>query len=306
MPECSGYDVGPNVQGESDLRCPQDWQVIKVGQCLAGQRTVVVNDDQLPSFTNASSERVRLFFRSHYNATDMEIVGGIRTDLNTFQFDFNQENTASSGLFVGEILIYQDTAGYDLPSEADIEGVPNPTGTDEDGTSSWKPVYSHRVFVEIEGSFQATGGIRPLTIADIRLQLRDLCPEGNYLLDDYEYTDKEIFAAIHSIVDKWNETPPPVSYYKYTNFPFRYHWGIGTAALLMRGVALRKLRNWLPYSVGGTSVNTEQTWANYQQLSNQYMDEFNQFMRRKKIEQNIAGAYGKVSGGTARSGYRPR
>jgi len=126
--------------------------------------------------------------------------------------------------------------------------------------------------------------------------IRDECPSANFLIDELEYSDVEIFAALRRCVDYWNEIPPPVARYSYSRFPYRYHWALGATGLLMRQVATHKLRNFLDYSAAGISVNEQGRWRDYQAVGDQYWAEYREWVQRKKYEININGGFGSISG----------
>ena len=66
-----------------------------------------------------------------------------------------------------------------------------------------------------------TGNDNFLTDMDIRIWLRDVDPEANVLLDDFEFGAEEIRTAQTLTVDYWNETPPAIIGYNYDKFPYR-------------------------------------------------------------------------------------
>ena len=302
------YDVSPPQRGASDARCPKYWQTLFLQQGVPAVYTLTLIDTVLDNVGDYSDgeeiavgssnlgELVRLVFRDHYTNAVTTVVVGQRTSADTFQFDFNTGHLVCPGLFVGEIIIYDNTSDAGFQTDAEITGVPDSTADSD--TEGYLPVWLHRVFVEIEPS-NVTGGTRyPLSIAELRLIMRDECPAGNFLIDDLEYADKEIFHAINRVVDCWNETPPVVNTYSYANFPFRFYWSKGVMGLLMRQAGRHRLRNWLPYTAGGITVGDHQIWQMYHQLGDQYWAEFQTWMRTKKVEQNIDGAFGGFSGGT--------
>ena len=305
MAGCGPYDIDSSsgssdytARGEGDARCPRDWQVLKLQQGLPQLLTVTVEDSTLDSLAVTAGQRVRLFIREHHDSdVNVAIVQGTRADDNArrvFQFDFNEADLVNVGLLLGEIIIYEEVDGGNLADD-DIAGVPDPTSDDD--TSEYRPVYIHRVFVEVAVSVGLDCGASPLTISELRLALRDECAMSNFILDDVEFTNKEIVDAIHQVVNYWNEVPPDVKCFNYNNFPSRYFWKTGAMGLLLRQTGRHKLRNWLPYTGGGLAMNDNSIWDSYHRLGDQYWNEYREWVQRKKIEINIAGAFMGFRGG---------
>lgn len=134
----------------------------------------------------------------------------------------------------------------------------------------------------------------PLTIAEVRLFLMDQCPSDNFLLDDLEFADTEVMAAIRWPVDKWNETPPDVLRVTQTTCPWRYHWMIGAASQLLRMAAHNYARNSLQYSAGGVSVRDKTKDQQYISMSKDLQAEFISWMEAKKVEINAELAFGGI------------
>lgn len=131
-----------------------------------------------------------------------------------------------------------------------------------------------------------------ITIAEIRLALRDYCPEANTLLDDYEFKDVEIAFCIRRPIDLWNETTPNVDTYTPATFPWREHWMIGTIGYLLRISAHHYRRNNLTYSAAGVSVNDKDKFNQYDNVAELRIREYKEWMMRKKMELNIAKGFG--------------
>jgi hypothetical protein len=136
----------------------------------------------------------------------------------------------------------------------------------------------------------------PITVPEIRLSIRDTCPEVNFLIDKVEFETHEIIWAIRQPVDQWNETPPPVAAYVVTDFPFRYHWTRATVAELLRMAAIWMRRNDLDYSAGGVQVMDTKKWPDYLRFSDMLRKEWTDWMKQKKIEINLSGAYASLGG----------
>jgi len=307
MANCSGYDVigGDGSRGEGDNLCPKNWQVIKTQQNIAGPYIITFDSSNtgLAAIAYESGQACRLFFRPHHSSESTQVAVVQRLSTYEFSIQFESGHTTYPGMFLADLVIYEmdgtSSSNLDDPDFTDIQeidGVPNSTA--ELDEVEMRPVYSKRLFLEIEPNNIADQWGYPLSIAEVRLALRDACPAGNYLLDDYEYTDKEIFHAINRVVDRWNETPPTVALYSYASFPFRYYWTIGVMGTLLRQASMHKLRNWLPYSGGGVQVNDQSVWKEYETLGQAYNQEFKEWMMAKKVELNIEDGWRSIGGGT--------
>jgi hypothetical protein len=140
----------------------------------------------------------------------------------------------------------------------------------------------------------------PLTIAEIRMWLRDNSPEDNFLLDEVEFKDSEIMAAIRRGVDLWNETPPMMQRYHYTaaNFPYRSAWIDVTIGFLKSSAYHWFLRNHLQYNAGGVAIDDKNKWQAYRQDAMEAKDRYVNWMKDVKPQLNAGQAWGGV-------GYHP-
>lgn len=157
-------------------------------------------------------------------------------------------------------------------------------------------LFSNVFYVIIErGQFGAKHAPGPPTIAEVRLHLRDSGPEENLLLDNIKFDDAEIALAIGRPLDYWNEIPPPLSVRATTqNFPYRYHWLEAICANLFFMAAENFRANNLTYSAAGVQVNDQNKMPDYQRAGERRMQEWKEFVRRKKAEINLSGAYGGI------------
>lgn len=155
---------------------------------------------------------------------------------------------------------------------------------------------------------QKIGG--PPSIAEVRLHLRDSSPAESYLLDNLMFDDAEIALAIARPVMYWNEIPPPIGEFTTQTFPFRYHWLEGICANLFMMVAEQFRRNQLDYAAAGVSVNDQNKEANYERAGQMRWQAYKDWVRAKKAEINLEGAYGEIGSlyqyGVYSSGIRAR
>lgn len=143
-----------------------------------------------------------------------------------------------------------------------------------------------------------------LTIAEVRMSIRDVDPEGNFLIDQLEFSRQEIALCMRRCIDYWNESPPPVAYYTATNFPWRYHYSRAVVSQLYFMAAQHKLRNDLNYSAGGVTVQDTANFAKYQKLADQLWDEWRTWVKDTKYNINVMGGFGTLGGYRRAEYYR--
>jgi hypothetical protein len=283
---------------------PHMWQVIKVKQNMAQTASLIIKEPSSEHITISGAELytyssgyassssyvsstsslnsdipydvgedayvAKLYMMEHPSSNTIVMVDGLYKGNGLFEFNFTVPNTPKSGLFIADIFIFNN---------------------------SGEILYTEKVYVEIQYNVtDITNHYDPISIAEVRLVIRDTCAENNYLLDDIEYTDIEIWHAIRRPVDVWNETPPPVSYYTYSNFPFRANWVEATIGYLLKSAAHRYRRNDLQYSASGVTVADQAKYQQYDAAGNERIKLFLDWMRAVKVAQNIEGAFGAVIG----------
>ena len=150
-------------------------------------------------------------------------------------------------------------------------------------------------------STRSIGG--PITVPEVRMDLMDMCPDANYLLDELEFTDAEVIHAMRKAVDLWNESNPPIGGYTYDSFPYRANWLKGTAAILLRMVAHKYRRNTLRYSAGGVTVADQERAEAYMRDANRLMEEYMQWVVDKKVSINMSLGYGRIGPTAYGRGY---
>lgn len=279
---------------------PKDWPVISLSQMMnqvvqvllvddAGNPTVLQADatanagvDEqttdaavpapavtLPITDGSSVDRARIWMKQH--PADVEIVEvlGDYKGNGVFQFDFTEANTSKPGLFIGDIQL--------LDADDNV-------------------IFLRRCYIEVEQNTLDLGNhYQPLTISDVRLALRDY-PDCNELLDDYEFSAREIMDCIREPVDYWNEALPPVSPFTVSNFPFRQHWLNAVIACLLRRIARWYDRNRLQYSAAGVSVDDRNKGPVYKADAQQMWQEYTQWVTQKKVAINIDNGFSFLAG----------
>jgi hypothetical protein len=135
----------------------------------------------------------------------------------------------------------------------------------------------------------------PPSIEEIRLSLRDSSGADNVLLDDVEFDSAEIIQAVLRPLQYWNEIPPPLNPLLTTKtFPFRELWLQGIQAYLFDMAANHYRRNQLAYSAGGMAVDDKNKEQQYLAASNRMLQLFQDAVKAKKIEINIASFSGSL------------
>jgi hypothetical protein len=137
--------------------------------------------------------------------------------------------------------------------------------------------------------------VGPPTIEEIRLSVRDNSGADNMLIDDVEFDSAEIIQAVMRPLQYWNEIPPPLNTLLTTkNFPFRELWLQGIQAYLFDIAANHYRRNQLAYSAGGMSIDDKNKEQQYIAASSRMLQMFQENVKAKKIEINIAAFSGSL------------
>ncbi len=155
---------------------------------------------------------------------------------------------------------------------------------------------SDKGLISVESGVFGTEGtcIGPPSIQEIRMHLRDR-PEENDLLQDVEFDDAEILAAVVRPVQQFNERPPTLRYYSCRTFPFRYNWLNAIVSELLRTAAHHYVRNKMNAQGAGLSVDDKDKDDDYLRIAKMYRDEWVEFMALKKAELNLRGFYGSTT-----------
>jgi len=151
-------------------------------------------------------------------------------------------------------------------------------------------------WLELTPDLNLDAQIGPITMAEVRLAIRDVCPAINFLIDDVEFKDEEVAWAIRRPIDYWNEVPPPVAQFSPANFPYRYHWLNAAIGELLTMAAIWMHRNSLDYSAAGLSVRDMAKWADYMKMGQDMKSEWKGWVQNKKLEINIDGGYSSLGG----------
>jgi hypothetical protein len=231
----------------------------KMGSSSSSSSTIAVAEDTIEVLLQVSDSYTSQDTTFSCVATILdETTGSVSVKIDT-------DNSNIAGLFLGVLLVYvNDVIRYVSPYYFEFE---------------------HHAGV---------ASIGPITIAEVRMEMYDTCPDANYLIDEFEFTDAEIFHCMKKSVDEWNDALPPVSTYNYRNFPYRSAWLKATSAHLLNMIANKYRRNALDYSSGGVTVRDQWRWKAYQDRARELLQEYYGWVRSRKIAINIAGCDGYV------------
>jgi hypothetical protein len=186
------------------------------------------------------------------------------------QFELQPGNLKNPGIYVAEVTVK------------------------DGGTILWRTQYWLEVCPSLDAVNQRPGSPRPVTTAEIRLVLRDVCADQNVLLQTLEFDDSQIAAFIRWPIDEFNEKYQPTTHHTASNFPFRYHWMRATVGYLLESGSFGYARDHFSYAAGGVSVDDKNKTELYNGLGRQLLSEWRDFIKRKKVELNISGGYGSL------------
>lgn len=258
---------------------------------LSKMRSVVVSQATTPTiawtFLDAAGDPVDI---SSYNNSGFEVVLGVKHSLNTQSDDTAYSTgtvtTAASGL-----------VSVVVPPEALVKpGIYVAEIVIRDSNISSHIVQLiNRFWLVVDRSiFGGTDHLGPPTIAEIRLHLRD-APEGNILLDEYEFDVAEIAASISRCVAFFNESPPPIQRrFSTANFPFRYHWMEGVVADLFLSAAHQFRRNAVKSSAAGLSTSDLDKEKEYMQAHAYHKQNWTEFVKMTRIRMNMEEGFGSL------------
>lgn len=226
------------------------------------------NDLQVKLAASHCLNSSSVIFEMNGKITDM-VNGGVR-------FKFNKDYNSTPGIFVASIGVFTTANNLKFQQMYYLEFMPT-------------------------NFTLSTGG--PITVPEVRMEMMDMCPDANYLLDELEFSDAEIIHAMRWYVDKYNEMNPPIGGYTYDSFPYRAMWLTGTAAHLLKMIAHRYRRNALQYSAGGTSIQDQSKWREYERIAELEETKSLDWAQNKKIAANIAAGYGSIGPSPYGRGY---
>ena len=159
-------------------------------------------------------------------------------------------------------------------------------------------VYKLPCYIEVAPDLSSdTKNHAPISVAEIRMLLRDRADVDNTFLDSVEFSTAEIMICIRRPVDYWNESSPDLDGYSYTaaSFPHRHHWADAVIGELLRLAAHNLSRNRTPVQAAGVAMDSKSRADVYLQLSEQYLQEYRQWVSDKKYAISVEQCWGTVT-----------
>jgi len=268
-------DFPAEQTNQTGQRCLNARPVIQVKQNQPAELTLQLRDRNGVAYVIPDSATFiyKFYASSTRGDSTPEIEAtGLGTDVaaGTVDFILTAQNTAKPGIYVATLVALD---GDDVQVATDY----------------WleiAPVVGYR-----------SNG--PLTLAELRLELRDLCPEMNELLGDFEYSDDELAHCIFRPIDEFNCAYQPVTRYTPNTFPreYRYAWLEAAAGYALRMAATLYAREQLAYSAGGLSIDDKNKLREYTQMSRDRLAEWKSFTIHTKTKINNARGWGSLGSG---------
>ena len=133
------------------------------------------------------------------------------------------------------------------------------------------------------------------TSIEIRQHLQDF-PDKNFLLDENEFTDKQLELAFKMAVSAFNTYPPLHIQFTggTTNRRFADILLEGMLGRLYRGKALEQLRNQLDFQDGGAAGSIDNKGQFYDQIASRFEQNFERRSRDAKKFINMNEAFGHI------------
>ena len=137
---------------------------------------------------------------------------------------------------------------------------------------------------------------KPLTIAQVRMEVYDTSGKQNELLDDLQFSDIVIARCMDRAVQDWNEMPPEISKeFSVSNFPFKSNLCTGASGYLFRMASYRYTRNQMRHSNGGLTYDDNDKGPMYAQLAQKALQEWKNWVQVKKSQLNMLECMGSIS-----------
>ena len=157
------------------------------------------------------------------------------------------------------------------------------------------PVGSTRYWVEVAATMDWRSRRDPLTIAELRMELRDQCAGQNELIDKLQFTDDQLAWAIRKPVDEFNVTGQPFTSYTPSTFPGAYRavWAAAAVGHLLRFASIGNDRDNLAYQAGGVTINLNDV-SYIAKLSQVLLTEWRDWVKVTKVGINVDSAYGTL------------
>lgn len=158
-------------------------------------------------------------------------------------------------------------------------------------------IYRLPCYVEVAANLQSSEkSYSPLSIAELRILVRDRSDLDNSFLEEVEFSNTELAMAVRRPVEYWNESRPFMQSKTYTpaTFPYRYWWSIGAIGELLRMAAHNLVRNRVPLNAGGVQMDSKARADMYLALSKEYLSKFEQWVYSQKVGLNLQKCWGRI------------
>lgn len=297
----------PDICVEDRTGCPNEWPTLRLQQQVNSTTTVTLRNYlghvyELDADNHAVFLLTKQLNRS--NRLDMVVQADITDGPNgVVSVTVTEADTKMPGIFLGEFVLFQIGSGTEDRSSSGV--------TQESSSSSYNyqantasevssaPIlYRFPAYVEVQINVQnmnsryVNGSI---SIAELRMMVRDKCAMDNFLLDNVEFTDTEIAWAIRRPIDLWNDHPPQISRYTPATFPYRYYWLNAAVGELLMMVGANNQRNHLSYAAANLAVNDKDGGEVYMAAGQAMKQEYFQWMLREKKRINMEQMYGTTN-----------
>lgn len=134
------------------------------------------------------------------------------------------------------------------------------------------------------------------SLAELRMRLMDHA-SSNSLLDDVEFDDDYIIAAMTRPIQEFHNSPPPLStVYTTRTFPWRDEWMNATIGYLLQGATHYYRRNRLTVAGAGLSDDKNNREAEYMRASQLLITQWRDWMARMKYSLNSQAVFGSLGG----------
>lgn len=132
-------------------------------------------------------------------------------------------------------------------------------------------------------------------LLSIRSFLRDH-EQLNRITEGLEHSDRIVAQSVTALLSDFASTPPPLGFFSLTSLLDDYYLYDPMlkfcASWLIDSVVNLMMRNEIPFSDGGISIQFSNTIPHLKQQSNKYRQEWELTKKNRKISMNVSGVYG--------------
>jgi hypothetical protein len=244
--------------------------VIRIISGVESTIQVTLSEDvfgEIPADINQDS--VTLVVKEHKETPNTVYKGTVPVTSGTATVSISHQDFPKSGLYPMAFIVHRG----DVPV-AEYQGYLYV----ETGLNTWTDVSND-----------------PISISDVRMALMDYSPEANTLLEELEFSDLQIIAAMKRPIREWNETPPDIGTYNFNNFPYHEAWLKATCSYLLESAAHRYNRNTIPHNASGLTMDPNNKGNLYMSSALALRQEWKAWIMAKKTELNMLSCWGATS-----------